>query len=70
MILKLLGSIFIASVVSIFFLALSLFICKLIVSFYQLNYIGDTYWVFNVSFCVAIFFWILSFFFSLVIMKP
>jgi hypothetical protein len=62
MILKLLGGILIASVISVFCWVFSLFLCKLIVDLFKLNYEQDAYWVFTVAFYAAILSWILSFF--------
>jgi len=67
MILKLIGGFIIASAISIFAGALSLFILKYIVDIFQLNYNKDAYWVFTVSFYIMIVLWILSFIFSLVV---
>jgi hypothetical protein len=69
MIFKLLGGLLIASAISIFVGALSLFALKYIVDIFQLNYNKDAYWVFTVSFYFMIAAWILSFVFSLVLME-
>jgi hypothetical protein len=69
MIFKLLGGFIIASAISIFVGALSLFILKYVVDIFQLNHNKDAYWVFTVSFYSMIAAWILSFVFSLVLME-
>ncbi len=69
MIYKLFGACIIASAISIFIGAFSLFILKYIVDIFQLNYNKDAYWVFTVSFYACIVAWILSFIFSLVLME-
>jgi len=68
MILKLLAGFIIASAVSIFVGALSLFVLKYVVDIFQLNYNKDAYWVFSVSFYAMVVSWILSFIFSLMLM--
>jgi hypothetical protein len=68
MIFKLLGGLLIASAVSIFFGALTLFVLKYVVDVFQLNYNKDAYWVFTVAFHTMIVVWILSFVFSLILM--
>jgi len=65
MILKLLAGFIIASAVSIFVGALSLFVLKYVVDIFQLNYNKDAYWVFSVSFYAMVVSWILSLLFSL-----
>jgi len=68
MILKLIGGFIVASGVSIFFGALTLFILKYVVDVFQLNYNRDAYWVFNITFYTMIVSWILSFVFSSIVM--
>jgi hypothetical protein len=68
MIFKLLGGSIIASAISVFVGALSLFVLKYIVDIFQLNHNKDAYWVFTASFYTMIAAWILSFVFSLVLM--
>ena len=67
MILKLIGGFIIASAISVFVGALSLFVLKYVVNIFQLNHNKDAYWVFSVSFYSMIVAWILSFVFSLVV---
>jgi hypothetical protein len=68
MIFKLLGGSIIASAISIFVGALSLFVLKYIVDIFQFNHNKDAYWVFTASFYTMIVTWVLSFVFSLVLM--
>ncbi len=68
MILKLIGGFIVASAISIFVGALSLFILKYVVDIFQLNHNKDAYWVLTVSFYIMIATWILSFIFSLAIL--
>jgi hypothetical protein len=68
MIFKLLAGFVIASSISIFVGALSLFVLKYVVDIFQLNHNKDVYWVFTVSFHTMIVVWILSFVFSLILM--
>ncbi len=67
MILKLIGGFIIASAISVFVGALSLFVLKYVVNIFQLNHNKDAYWVLSVSFYSMIIAWILSFVFSLVV---
>ena len=69
MIFKLLAGFVIASAISVFIGALSLFFLKYVVDIFQLNYNKDAYWVFTASFHAMIVSWILSFIFSLVLME-
>jgi hypothetical protein len=69
MILKLLAGFVIASAVSIFVGALSLFVLKYVVDIFQLNYNKDAYWVLTAAFHTMIVSWVLSFIFSLVLME-
>jgi len=69
MILKLIGGFIVASAISIFVGALSLFILKYVVDIFQLNHNKDAYWVFTASFYSMIVSWVLSFIFSLVVME-
>jgi hypothetical protein len=66
---KLLLSFVVASAISVFSAALVLFVLKYIVDMFKLNYGKDAYWVFNVAFYVAITVWIVSFFFSAILME-
>ena len=66
---KLLVSFIVASAISVFSAALVLFVLKYIVDIFKLNYGKDAYWVFNVAFYVAITVWIVSFFFSIILME-
>jgi hypothetical protein len=68
MICKILGAFIIASAISVFVGALSLFVLKYVVDIFQLNHNKDAYWVFTVSFYSMIVTWVLSFIFSLVLM--
>jgi hypothetical protein len=69
MIFKLIIGSIVASAVAIFSAALSLFILSVIVNFFKLNDGQDAYWVFNIAFYVAVVFWVLSFFFSVILME-
>jgi hypothetical protein len=69
MIFKILGGFIIASAISVFVGALSLFVLKYVVDIFQLNHNKDAYWVFTVSFYTMIVTWVLSFIFSLVLMN-
>jgi apolipoprotein N-acyltransferase len=64
---KLLVSFVVASAISVFSAALSLFVLQYIVDIFKLNYGKDAYWVFTVAFYVAIISWILSFFLTVII---
>ena len=66
---KLLVSFVVASAISVFSAALVLFILSYIVDIFKLNYGKDAYWVFNIAFYVAITVWIVSFFFSIILME-
>jgi apolipoprotein N-acyltransferase len=66
-ILKFLLSFVVASAISVFSAALSLFVLKYIVDVFKLNYGKDAYWVFTIAFYVAIISWILSFFLTVII---
>lgn len=66
---KLLVSFVVASAISVFSAALVLFILAYIVDIFKLNYGKDAYWVFNFAFYVAITVWIVSFFFSTILME-
>lgn len=66
-VLKLVIGFTVATAVSIFSGALSLLILKSIVDFYQMNHEKDAYWVFNCSFYTMIFFWIISFVLTLIL---
>ena len=66
---KLLVSFVVASAISVFSAALVLFVLKYIVDIFKLNYGKDAYWVFNVAFYVAITVWVVSFFFSIILME-
>lgn len=68
-ILKFLLSFTVASAISVFSAALALFILKYVVDIFKLNQDKDAYWVFSVSFYVALTAWIVSFFFSLILME-
>lgn len=68
-ILKILLSIVVASAIAVFSAALALFVLKYVVDIFKLNYGQDAYWVFSVSFYVAIIVWIVSFFFSIILME-
>ena len=66
---KFLLSFTVASAISIFSTVLVLFILSYIVDIFKLNYGQDAYWAFNVSLYVAIIVWIVSFFFSTILME-
>ena len=66
---KLLVSFVVASAISVFSAALALFVLKYIVDIFKLNYGQDAYWVFNISLYIAITVWIVSFFFSVILME-
>lgn len=66
---KLLLSFVVASAIAVFSAALALFVLKYIVDIFKLNYGQDAYWVFTVAFYVAIIVWIVSFFFSIILME-
>ena len=66
--LKLFGGMIIASAISVFVGALSLFILKYIVDVNQLNHGKDAYWVFSYAFYAMIISWVLSFGFSLILL--
>lgn len=65
---KILGSTIIATTISIFIGALSLFVLGWIVDAFKLNYGKDAYWVFSYAFYAMIIAWIFSFGFSIILL--
>lgn len=68
-VLKFILSLIVASAISVFSAALVLFVLGYIVDVFNLNDGKDAYWALNVSFYVAITVWIVSFFFSTILME-